>query len=228
MTFHRKQIETAPVPDEEDQPPRVRSPRRGQRGVRTKLTPMVQDRILQALRAGAYRGTACAFAGISKTAFGNWILWGEEGRKPYADFAQAVAKAEADFIVASTTSIRLASKTQWQAAAWLLERKYPEMYGQRQRMPLLPEGETAPVPFVMVVPGQVSATDWAADPMGLLPSPSRKPAPDPLRSHAVDIDPDDEAQLEFPEEAPGPDGDDQAEPEHVDPGDVEPDYGDEE
>ena len=90
---------------------------------------------------------------------------------------------------------------------------------------MLPDGEQAPVPFVMIVPGHVSAEDWAANPTGAaLPSPQAR---DPRRSGAVDLDPDDEADLESPEEAPGPEEDEPDEPEHVDPADVEPDYGDE-
>lgn len=197
---------------------------RNRRGTSTKLTPETQERIVQALKTGAYRHTAANFAGIGRATLNEWLLKGEEGREPYKAFRDAVERAEAEFIIASVSTIRLQSKTQWQAAAWLLERKYPELYGQRARLPMLPEGEQAPVPFVMVVPGQVSAEEWAANPTGALPSP--RPV-DARRSGAVDLDPDDEADLEVPEEAPGPEEDEPEEPEHVDPADVEPDYGDE-
>jgi len=203
----------------------VRKPR-GRKGNLTKLTPAVQEKICAALRSGAYRQTAVHYAGISIQAFQEWMAKGREGRPFWRDFLEAVEKAEADFIIASVGTIRKASTTQWQAAAWMLERKFPELYGQRQRMPLVQEDDK-PIPFVMLMPGQVSADAWAADPSGLLEPPATKP--DPRRADAVDAEDEAEIPMKFPAEAPADDGDDEPEPEEPEDDDlpsVEPDYGD--
>jgi len=69
-------------------------------------------------------------AGVSHETFYDWLT-------RYPDFAEAVKKAEAAFILAALQRIDDAvQKGSWQAAAWLLERKYPAQFGVRQRLAL--------------------------------------------------------------------------------------------
>ena len=101
----------------------------------TKLTPQVQARIVQAIVGGNDITVAAAYAGIGKTTFYEWL---ERGRKaktgPFADFADAIQKAQAD---AETRNVALIAKAAqegtWTAAAWWLERKYPERWGRKER-----------------------------------------------------------------------------------------------
>jgi transposase len=101
----------------------------------TKLTPALQQKICDAVRAGNYLETAAAFAGIDKTTFHRWMRRGARGsRGVYRDFSQAVEKALAD---AETRDVALIAKAAadgaWQASAWRLERKFPDRWGRRER-----------------------------------------------------------------------------------------------
>jgi hypothetical protein len=50
-------------------------------------------------------------------------------------------KAEAEWEVSAITQLRSHGRENWQAIAWLLERRYPERYGKRV-IPMEPPKET--------------------------------------------------------------------------------------
>ena len=101
----------------------------------TRLTPEVQQKLIQAIATGNTRRTAAAYAGVSITTLEEWLARGK-GTAPraqtkiYADFADAVEKAEADAVATSVALIRQASQRNWTAAAWWLERRYPQEWGR--------------------------------------------------------------------------------------------------
>ena len=109
------------------------------RGQPTKLTAEVQARICAAIAAGSYLEPAAAFAGICEATLHNWLARGEREPGPYRDFLEAVKKAEAEIELHCVKQIREAIRTQWTAAAWLLERKYPGRWGRRQEIELGPK-----------------------------------------------------------------------------------------
>lgn len=99
---------------------------------RTKLTPDVQRRIVDAIRVGATYDLACKYGGISDQTLANWLAWGAAGRKPYVGFFVAVKDAEGAAAVKWLAQIDKAARDgTWQAAAWKLERRYPELYGRQ-------------------------------------------------------------------------------------------------
>jgi hypothetical protein len=100
---------------------------------KTKLTPEAQEKILRHLRIGAYVETAAAAAGISRDTFYDWLKRGANGKAPYAEFSAAVDQALAESEARDLATILAASKTQWQAAAWRLERRFPDRYGRHDR-----------------------------------------------------------------------------------------------
>lgn len=113
----------------------------------TKLDDEMIERICQALRVGAYIETAAAHCGISKQSYYTWSRRGAEERERIADGSRprkkeavyvrmldAVERAMADSELRDLATITAASQTQWQAAAWKLERKHPDRYGRRMRM----------------------------------------------------------------------------------------------
>lgn len=121
------------------------------RGRPSKLTPLVQAEICQAIQAGNYIEPSAMRAGIDKTTLYNWlrkagkeverVAKGEaKGRnvrvtakmQPYVDFLHAVKKAEAEAEARDVAIIAKAALKQWQAAAWRLERKHYERWGRRQ------------------------------------------------------------------------------------------------
>jgi hypothetical protein len=115
----------------------------------TKLTPEVQDKIVTALRAGNYQDVAANYAGIAAPTFYRWM---EQGADPdsdtiYREFREAVEKAKADSEVRDVALIdRAAADGSWQAAAWKLERKYPNRWGRVTRTEISgPEGQALKV-----------------------------------------------------------------------------------
>jgi hypothetical protein len=103
---------------------------------KTKLTPELQEKLLLHLRVGAYVETAAACAGIHKDTFYEWMKKGARGVAPYASFAAAVNKAVAESESRDLATILKAAQSQWQAAAWRLERRFPEKYGRNDRIKL--------------------------------------------------------------------------------------------
>ena len=112
----------------------------------TKLDYKVQEKIIQAIKAGNYMETAAAYAGISKSTLYDWLKRGErekqrvaknpryrirKSEKIYVDFSDAVEKALAEAEVRDVLLISKAAEEQWQAAAWRLERKFPDRWGRR-------------------------------------------------------------------------------------------------
>lgn len=110
-------------------------------GRRTKYTPDTVDAICKAIREGSTQHDAAVMAGVSTATFHEWY-----NGKP--EFMEAIEKAHADFKQKNVTAIRAAGirvdksgalAGSWQANAWLLERKYPEEFGQRMTLKLDPE-----------------------------------------------------------------------------------------
>lgn len=98
-----------------------------------KLTPKLKDTICEYIKEGNYINTACEAVGISKHAFFMWMKKGEaESEGVYRDFFDSIKKAQADGEMFLLKTIRVKSMEQWTAAAWILERKYPEKWGRRE------------------------------------------------------------------------------------------------
>jgi len=107
----------------------------------TSLTAEVQKVILDALRAGNYRSTAAALAGVHRNTIANWFKWAAEGREPYASFMADVEKAEAESEAKLVAEVRNAQAAVvgvsgpdlWQARMTLLERRFPHRWSARVR-----------------------------------------------------------------------------------------------
>lgn len=110
------------------------------RGAPTKLTREVQDTIVQHVRVGGYLTHAVEAAGIGFTTYQSWMERakryeageGTERDRPYHAFAIALRKAQGqDALRWQSVISRAALAGDWKAAAWSLEKKYPNTYGQR-------------------------------------------------------------------------------------------------
>jgi len=107
----------------------------------SKLTPEIRQNLAHAISVGATYELACVYAGIDYSTFRRWMLKGEEQAKgDHREFRDAVKRAEGEAVVRLLSIIELAAKDQWQAAAWKLERRYPESYGRRTVEVSGPEG----------------------------------------------------------------------------------------
>lgn len=107
----------------------------------SKIDPEVTKTVSNLLRAGAMIDAACSSAGISRDTFYEWLKRGRTDKSgPYKDFADTIKKALADAENSLVAGIRKAGGQQWQALAWLLERRFRERWGRD-----LPGSETRPI-----------------------------------------------------------------------------------
>jgi hypothetical protein len=111
-------------------------------GRRPKLTPALQERLIDALVAGNYIETACVYSGLGISTYYKWI---EQSNKPNArkdliEFREAVERARAEAEVRNVSAINKIAKTNYQAAAWWLERSFPKRWGRQQSVELTGSG----------------------------------------------------------------------------------------
>jgi len=120
-------------------------------GRRTKLTEETKQILLDSIASGMPYELSCQRAGICFDTFSTWRAKGEEGREPYASFLGDLKQAEGNAVFVRLSQIDLAAENgNWQAAAWLLERRYPEHFGRRDRLQAEVSGpEGAPVQIVI-------------------------------------------------------------------------------
>ncbi|MAF25753.1 hypothetical protein CL634_09305 [bacterium] len=102
----------------------------------SKFTDERKLKILEALSLGCTHELAAKYAGIGESTFYLWLARGREGREEYIDFLEAVKRTEAKCAVGALSIIigqargreakdgKEAIQPKWQAAAWLLERRY--------------------------------------------------------------------------------------------------------
>lgn len=104
-------------------------------GRRTKLTEDRATKILEALRLGVPQNTAIAYAGIHESTYYRWLQEGAEPDAPdnVREFRESVKAARAEAEVRSLAVIQNASRKSWQAAAWFLERGFPQHWARTDR-----------------------------------------------------------------------------------------------
>ena len=94
----------------------------------TKYVPEIIEKILNAIAVGAPFTHACNYAGISFETFNEW-------RKQYSEFSEQVKEAEGKAVIGWLARIEQAAKDgNWTAAAWKLERRFPEDFGKRDKI----------------------------------------------------------------------------------------------
>ncbi len=93
----------------------------------TKLTPAVRAGLMESLRAGMTYAEACAELGISRETLRLW-------RKGNPALCTSIGQAEAEAADTHITIINKAAEKNWRAAAWWLERRRPETWGQARSL----------------------------------------------------------------------------------------------
>jgi hypothetical protein len=96
-------------------------------------TPEECEKTRAVLAAGGYRTEAALAAGVPYSVFKEWLTRAREGEEAYVTFAASVQKGEASAAPALLAIIRKASRKQWTAAAWILERRWPQRWGRIER-----------------------------------------------------------------------------------------------
>lgn len=114
-------------------------------GRKTKLTPELQKKVCEIIKAGNYAKTACILAGISESTFYSWKKQGmNEKSGKYLEFLESIKKAEKFAEAYFVQLIREAAENSpmnWKAAAWLLERRNPDEWGNINKMAMKHEGK---------------------------------------------------------------------------------------
>lgn len=113
---------------------------------RLELDSELSARIITYIKAGSYVETAAAAAGVDRSTLHRWLKRGAEGAEPFANFADAVEAALAEAELRDLARIDRAAETQWQAAAWKLERRNPKSWGRREYAELT-GGDGGPIRF---------------------------------------------------------------------------------
>jgi hypothetical protein len=116
------------------------------------LTPALADNLVTMLRAGNYIEVACRAVGVHRRTLSLWLARGRAGApgdEVFAELAERVDVALAEGEVRNVAQIAAAARENWQAAAWILERSYPERWGRvstRFRLPDKPPEELPTTP----------------------------------------------------------------------------------
>lgn len=107
------------------------------------LTESIRQRIYEALRIGASYEHAALYAGVSYDTLLRWRKKGELNGDSsldeiFCELCDAIKKARADLAIACLLKIERASEDDWKAAAWKLERLFPQYYAKRTMASLPP------------------------------------------------------------------------------------------
>jgi hypothetical protein len=106
-----------------------------------QLDEQATERIIAVLAAGGYAETAAAAAGVSRRTFFDWLDRGDpdgtaEADAPFREFRAKVERARAEGESRNVALIARAAAKDWKAAAWMLERQFPDRWaGPRGRQP---------------------------------------------------------------------------------------------
>lgn len=114
------------------------------------------EKLEQAILIGATYELAALYAGISKRTFARWRAEMEDADEgtPLAKLRDRLQEAEGRAAFTWLTQIeRVANEGNWQAAAWKLERRWPETYGRTMQKIAFtdPSGEQPVIPQLQIV-----------------------------------------------------------------------------
>jgi len=93
----------------------------------TKYTPEMVDKICFNLEKGLPYTTTCALSGIAFDTFNTW-------RNIYPEFLERIKESESVAEARLVERIQVAGEDQWQANAWMLERRHPDHWGKVERI----------------------------------------------------------------------------------------------
>lgn len=100
-----------------------------------KLTEARHDYIMELYRKGATNSMAADMSGVCEKTIYRWVEQGKADEEvgldsKFVKFLHGYKKERGSYDFQALDSIKLASETQWQAAAWLLERRRSKDFGR--------------------------------------------------------------------------------------------------
>lgn len=101
----------------------------------TKLNRAMIAEISKIMRDGSYMETAAACAGVPKETLYRWLRAGAVAETGiYKEFRDAMIRATGEAERDAVEMVTKASSTDWRAAAWKLERRFPHRWGRLERI----------------------------------------------------------------------------------------------
>ena len=104
----------------------------------TKLTPEIEQAILELIRGGNYRKTAALYCGIVPDTLYRWLQREDE---PFLSFSRRLIEAETQ--VEAKTVIEIMNSPDMRDRRWWLERKFPHRWGRTMDVHIKDDGEGA-------------------------------------------------------------------------------------
>ncbi len=143
------------------------------------LTPQVIEDVRRLLPTVMYMESVGDYLGVSRMTWRGWLKRGskerkrierarngnkepKESEKLYLQFFDTVKKSISEGEIFDAGTIKKASAESWQAAAWRLERRFPDRWGRKERVEHEHTGKAGkPIEFIQIIPSPV--TDDAED-----------------------------------------------------------------
>lgn len=101
---------------------------------RSEMTEETIEAILRTIRLGLHPERAAAAHGVRPSTM-------RSHRKRHPEFASAIKEAEAEAEQGYLSRILKHTDRQWTAAAWVLERRWPERWAKRDKVEVSTKGE---------------------------------------------------------------------------------------
>jgi hypothetical protein len=109
-------------------------------GRKSKLTPELQAKIVEALANGNTIENSCAMCGLGYRTIFRYLASGEASEaSPYRQFWQDVKAAHGNLESWHVQNIRNHAEKQWTASAWYLERSNPDRWALKKPEAPAPE-----------------------------------------------------------------------------------------
>jgi hypothetical protein len=118
-------------------------------GRKSKLSDQVKEKVTKAVSAGNFLVTASEYAGVSVSTISNWMQRGEDAaerrdggkrvpksERKYLDFFIAIRTARNEVEARNVVTVSRQATNDWRAAAWFLERSFPQRWGKKTAMEL--------------------------------------------------------------------------------------------
>jgi hypothetical protein len=130
------------------------------RGRPCKRTPALDRALLKAISAGAPYKIACLACGISEDAFTDW-------RRKDPEFARAVEEASGRMALRLLGKIEKQADENFSAAAWLLERRFVEVFARPEIQLNLIQQNNATVNAISITiaPQEIREIEAVAEPV---------------------------------------------------------------
>ena len=99
----------------------------GKVGQPTKYNPEILQKTKELIELGMNYQDVCDSIGISRETFSQW-------QKKYPEYSDSVRIANSKVKEIALKSIRVGEMRDWKAAAWRLERRFPEEYREKKEI----------------------------------------------------------------------------------------------